>query len=66
MIDSKRKPEIRGHAIGDVGPARTGIARATLGAAHGKLAQTGAEAHYSLWLRQRFHVEAHRLLQVVA
>jgi len=43
------------------------IARATLRAEHGKLAQTGsAAAHYSLWLRRRFHAEAHRLFEVVA
>lgn len=42
------------------------IARATLGPEHGRLAQTGSGAHHSLWLRRRFHPEAHRLFEVVA
>jgi hypothetical protein len=42
------------------------IARATLGAEHGKVAQTGSAAHYSLWFWRRFHAEAHRFFEVVA
>lgn len=42
------------------------IARASLGPEHGEIAQTGAAGHFSLWLRRRFHAEAHRLFEVVA
>jgi len=41
------------------------IARATLSVEHGKLAQTGALGHHSLWLRHRFHSSIHRLFEVV-
>lgn len=42
------------------------IARAMLSVEHGKIKQTGQPGHYTLWVRAKYHAQAHTLFKIVA